>query len=392
MPSRYARFFSIAVVTVVTACSSAGRGPATAGVQERGASTQGLGVPDVEENGGAQTGEDEDEGETGTSVGTSACPPDMVEIEGYCIDRYEASLVEMLPDGTETPYPHYATVDGKEVRAVSVPGVYPQGFISEVQAADACAASGKRLCTYAEWKTACKGPARTTFPYGEARASGVCNDSGRSAVVAVFGARAVLASAIPASAVRTTHRPSAGASRANAAKTGRPKDVMTKRAAKTVRERPKRDPKPKADAPAHTTRRERAERRAKPLACKKPARMSVRPASVEANVWTRLNDPRLGQVEGALAKSGEHPDCSNGYGVVDMVGNLHEWVATSPSSPNGTFAGGYYLDTSQNGDGCNYRTVAHAHEYHDYSTGFRCCADARAERDEQASLHQGGPR
>jgi hypothetical protein len=45
--------------------------------------------------------------------------------------------------------------------------------------------------------------------------------------------------------------------------------------------------------------------------------------------------------------------------------------------PHGTFCGGYYLDTSINGDGCKYRTRAHAHDYHDYSTGFRCCAAPR---------------
>lgn len=64
-----------------------------------------------------------------------------------------------------------------------------------------------------------------------------------------------------------------------------------------------------------------------------------------------------------------------------MVGNLHEWVKTDPGSsgtPRGTFAGGYYLDTTINGDGCQYRTTAHAHDYHDYSTGFRCCAEASA--------------
>lgn len=68
----------------------------------------------------------------------------------------------------------------------------------------------------------------------------------------------------------------------------------------------------------------------------------------------------------------------NGYGALDMVGNLHEWVKTDASAPHGTFAGGYYLDTALNGDGCQYRTTAHAHDYHDYSTGFRCCAEAGA--------------
>ena len=54
-----------------------------------------------------------------------------------------------------------------------------------------------------------------------------------------------------------------------------------------------------------------------------------------------------------------------------MVGNLHEWVA----DPKGTFMGGFFMDTFQNGEGCEYRTTAHGFDYHDYSTGFRCCAE-----------------
>jgi formylglycine-generating enzyme len=86
---------------------------------------------------------------------------------------------------------------------------------------------------------------------------------------------------------------------------------------------------------------------------------------------TELNDPRNNQMEGTLAKTGAFPDCVNDFGAYDMVGNLHEWTADT----NGTFQGGYYLDTSQHGDGCAYRTISHGYEYHDYSTGFRCCAD-----------------
>jgi formylglycine-generating enzyme required for sulfatase activity len=90
--------------------------------------------------------------------------------------------------------------------------------------------------------------------------------------------------------------------------------------------------------------------------------------------WGRaeLNDPRNNQLEGGLARTGASPECVNDYGAFDMVGNLHEWT----SDPNGTFQGGYWLDTSQHGEGCAYRTIAHAFDYHDYSTGFRCCADA----------------
>jgi formylglycine-generating enzyme len=83
-----------------------------------------------------------------------------------------------------------------------------------------------------------------------------------------------------------------------------------------------------------------------------------------------LNDPRLNQLDGTVAKTGAFPGCVSDDGIYDMVGNLHEWTA----DPNGTFQGGYWLDTSLHGDGCAYRTIAHGYSYHDYSTGFRCCA------------------
>lgn len=84
-----------------------------------------------------------------------------------------------------------------------------------------------------------------------------------------------------------------------------------------------------------------------------------------------MNDPRLNQLAGGLAKTGSHAHCRNGFRVYDMVGNLHEWTA----DPSGTFRGGYYLDTKINGEGCDYKTTAHNATYHDYSTGFRCCKD-----------------
>lgn len=85
-----------------------------------------------------------------------------------------------------------------------------------------------------------------------------------------------------------------------------------------------------------------------------------------------MNDPRLFELEDTIAATGENADCSNEYGVYDQVGNLHEWI----DDPRGTFVGGYFMDTVKNGDGCLYKTTAHNVNYHDYSTGFRCCADA----------------
>jgi formylglycine-generating enzyme required for sulfatase activity len=106
-----------------------------------------------------------------------------------------------------------------------------------------------------------------------------------------------------------------------------------------------------------------------------------------------LNDPRLNQQPGFLAKSGEFTGCVNDYGLFDMVGNLHEWVADDVNSAlpkkiaipygaqrmghrgYGVFMGGYFSSHREHGRGCEYVTTHHAPGYHDYSTGFRCCAD-----------------
>ena len=90
-----------------------------------------------------------------------------------------------------------------------------------------------------------------------------------------------------------------------------------------------------------------------------------------------MNDPRINEAPNTVAPTGSFTKCKNGFGVFDMVGNLHEWVADVHDGSKGTFRGGYYQDTHLNGDGCTYRTMAHDVSYHDYSTGFRCCADAK---------------
>ncbi len=214
------------------------------------------------------------------------CPPDMASIDDrYCVDRYEASLVEILADGTEKPFSPYESVKGHVVRAVSEAGVYPQGYISEVQAIQACTLSGKRLCKAREWRQACMGPEKKTYGYADKSEAGKCNDHGRSPMQALY-------------------------------------------------------------AGENLSRRDKWD-------------------------WERMNRPELNQLEGTLAHTGEHDGCTNGYGVYDMVGNLHEWV----DDPNGTFQGGYYQDTTLNGEGCQYTTMAHEARYHDYSTGFRCCSD-----------------
>ncbi|HEU5074950.1 MAG TPA: SUMF1/EgtB/PvdO family nonheme iron enzyme [Polyangiaceae bacterium] len=108
-----------------------------------------------------------------------------------------------------------------------------------------------------------------------------------------------------------------------------------------------------------------------------------------------FNSPLLDQLGGFLEPTGQYTGCVSSYGVYDMVGNLHEWVADSvnvsladklplqdgirrrlrANSGKGVFMGGFFSTTSEHGRGCDFVTIAHEPKYHDYSTGFRCCHD-----------------
>jgi hypothetical protein len=207
----------------------------------------------------------------------------MVEVGGaFCVDRYEAALEAW--DGTAwVEASPFLTVDGRRVRAVSRPGIVPQGYVSGDEAEAACAEAGKRLCTSEEWLGACQGPAALTWPYGDEHDPEACNDAYPRGhpVVDFFG--------------------------------------------------------------------------------------------TSEGVWDpeHMNDPGINQQPDTVDPTGANPGCVSAWGALDLHGNLHEWVADA----DGTFRGGFYADASINGDGCLYRTVAHGRGYHDYSTGFRCCAD-----------------
>ena len=92
-------------------------------------------------------------------------------------------------------------------------------------------------------------------------------------------------------------------------------------------------------------------------------------------VWdmAHMNDPGINQQPGTVAPGGSFSACVSAWGAFDLHGNLHEWV----SDADGTFRGGFFADAVLNGPGCLYATTAHTSDYHDYSTGFRCCADPR---------------
>jgi hypothetical protein len=210
--------------------------------------------------------------------GEGGCPAGMLPVDTFCVDRFEASLV--YAEGGE-PFSPYVNPGAVAVRAVSIEGAVPQGYITQVQATAACEAAGKRLCADDEWLRACQGPDGWTYPYGSTLELGTCND----------------------------HR-------------------------------------------------------------------AVHPAieyfgTSEDWIWSELGNACLNQLEAGLDPAGARPGCVTVEGAHDMMGNLHEWTA----DPNGTFRGGYYVDTVINGPGCLYATTAHDVSHWDYSTGFRCCAD-----------------
>ena len=234
---------------------------------------------------GAQSSTVATTNESTLSDGAAPCPPDMQLIDkAFCIDRFEATTLELTADGQSVPHSPYLPVAGLRVKAISRKDVIPQAYISRNQAQGACVEAHKRLCTEREWVSACKGPEKTKYPYGNQHKPGYCVDTNRV----------------------------------------------------------------------------------------NPLKRLFESLGVARYQFTTMNDPGLNQVAGTLAPTGSFTRCTSDYGVYDMVGNLHEWTA----DPQGTFRGGFYLDTKLNGSGCDYRTVMHPATYHDYSTGFRCCKEA----------------
>ena len=132
---------------------------------------------------------------------TLKCPADSVKVGNVCIDKYEASVWQIAPSNTglvrkvqkgiatladlmaggatqlsvagvsscspgfPTGFPtngQWTPVLGSDppspgVYAVSIPGVLPTACITWLQAAQACAVSGKHMATNREWQDAASG-------------------------------------------------------------------------------------------------------------------------------------------------------------------------------------------------------------------------------------------
>jgi len=244
------------------------------------------------------------------------CPADMVSIAGrFCIDRFEASLVDTDREREVSPFYHptqrrtqrayevwqndrlqmgpaemrelplpeppaFQLREPFDVRAVSRRGVTPNGYLSGVVAQRACENAGKRLCTEEEWVMACRGEQDRKFPYGDEYQAGVCN-----------------------------------------------------------------------------------------------VKAGVHPAAVlHGSASIGHLDPRLNQFSyrgrTLLHVTGANPECASTWGddaVYDMVGNLDEWIADD----EGVFLGGFYARNTV--QGCESKITAHPRAYFDYSLGVRCC-------------------
>jgi formylglycine-generating enzyme required for sulfatase activity len=71
--------------------------------------------------------------------------------------------------------------------AACAPGVFPQGYVSRAEAEAACEAAGKRLCSFAEWRGACRGKHGWHHPYAARRNRGACNSAKPHLLTKLFG-------------------------------------------------------------------------------------------------------------------------------------------------------------------------------------------------------------
>jgi len=248
----------------------------------------------------------------------NGCAPEMARIDGFCIDRFEASLVEVNLSKFEIPHPASEQLKPSvHYEARSMAGTYPQAYINREQAAEACKNAGKRLCSVREWYEACRGSRHLQYPYGREFLKNKCNTGKLHLLGMMYG---------------------------NDAKSWSYED---------------------------------------------------------------FNNPQLNLVPGFLSRSAEYAECRSDYGTFDMVGNLHEWVSDNVDSTletkllmvdgvrksiannagHGIFMGGFYSTTNQQGEGCGFITLGHEPQYHDYSTGFRCCGEPEKSNTGGSAAH-----
>lgn len=139
----------------------------------------------------------------------SACPADMVEIEGdYCPNLEVVCLFNVDADGNHLPGPGDINLAcgeyKKPTRCLSdkvhmhycidkyewpnKPGQVPQDWMNFFDAEKAVKEAGKRICTHREWTLAAEGPDMHPVPYGDGyhRDKTACNFDNHNPGIDVF--------------------------------------------------------------------------------------------------------------------------------------------------------------------------------------------------------------
>jgi sulfatase modifying factor 1 len=83
-----------------------------------------------------------------------------------------------------------------------------------------------------------------------------------------------------------------------------------------------------------------------------------------------------GKLRDLRAPGGSFSRCKSPFGVMDMAGNLEEFVAMDVKGPPVPAMKGAYWQPSRNF--CRAAQTAHDRYYNGTETGFRCCSDALA--------------
>ncbi|HWA75049.1 MAG TPA: SUMF1/EgtB/PvdO family nonheme iron enzyme [Polyangiaceae bacterium] len=84
---------------------------------------------------------------------------------------------------------------------------------------------------------------------------------------------------------------------------------------------------------------------------------------------------KTGELRDLRAPPGSHPRCSSSFGVLDLSGNLEEFVAMDGKGPPRPAMKGAYWQPGRNF--CRAAQTAHDRYYNGTETGFRCCSEAR---------------
>lgn len=128
---------------LVAACSSSNTRPPPSGDITGGSSSSSGSQGTTDAGDGGEGGSD---GATSTDAMVLVPANTAYNLKAFWIDSFEAKV-------------------GTGGKAVSVAGVDPEVNIDYAGAKAACETAGKRLCTYHEWKVACRGPQDLRFAF-----------------------------------------------------------------------------------------------------------------------------------------------------------------------------------------------------------------------------------